>query len=61
FGLGAAAGTTGDERLADVLEQGAAAARKAVTDLRSLIVEIAPPNLDGNRLAGALTELLVQL
>ena len=61
FGLGAAAGTTADQRLADVLRQGAAAARTAVTDLRSLIVEIAPPNLDGSRLEGALTELLVQL
>ena len=61
FGLGAAAGTTADARLSEVLRQGAAAARKAVTDLRTLIVEIAPPSLDGSRLQGALTELLVQL
>ncbi|MFN2462965.1 MAG: sensor histidine kinase [Candidatus Dormibacteria bacterium] len=61
FGLGAAAATTADERTAGILSEGAAAARQAVTDLRSLIVEIAPPDLDGSRLEGALNELLLRL
>ncbi|MFN2465932.1 MAG: sensor histidine kinase [Candidatus Dormibacteria bacterium] len=60
FGLGAAAATAPDERSAEILSDGAAVARQAVTDLRSLIVEIAPPSLDGSRLEGALTELLVR-
>ena len=61
FSLGAAAGTTADERLAEVLRLGAAANRQAVTDLRSLIVEIAPPDLQGRRLESALLDLLQPL
>jgi signal transduction histidine kinase len=64
FHLGAAAGQvagTSDEKLEAVLQDGAAATRQAVRDLRTLIVEIAPPDLEGSRLEGALVELLAPL
>jgi signal transduction histidine kinase len=44
-----------------VLGQAARSTRGAVRDLRSLIVEIAPPNLQGTRLEGAIADLLAQV
>ena len=61
FSLGAVAGTEGaqaDPAVARALADGAAANRQAVRDLRSLIVEIAPPDLRGDRLENALADLL---
>jgi signal transduction histidine kinase len=49
------------EAIDTVLREAARATREAVRDLRSLIVEIAPPNLEGTRLEGALAELLAPL
>lgn len=50
-----------DTNLVLLLEQSAGAARGAVKDLRSLIVEIAPPDLDASRLEVALADLLSPL
>jgi signal transduction histidine kinase len=64
FSLSAASarhGAKDAESIDAVLRQAARSTREAVRDLRSLIVEIAPPNLEGTRLEGALAELLAPL
>ena len=49
------------EDLRRALDEGAHSSREAARDLRSLIVEIAPPDLQGSRLEGALADILVGL
>jgi two-component system NarL family sensor kinase len=44
--------------LIEALDLGAAAARQAARELRTLIVEIAPPDMHGGRLEGALADML---
>jgi signal transduction histidine kinase len=64
FSLSAASARRGvkdSEAIDTVLREAARATRETVRDLRSLIVEIAPPNLEGTRLEGALAELLAPL
>jgi signal transduction histidine kinase len=64
FSLSAASARRGAkdfEAIDAVLREAARATRQTVRDLRSLIVEIAPPNLEGTRLDGALAELLAPL
>jgi two-component system NarL family sensor kinase len=64
FMLSAASGRAagaGHQELASALEQGARSAREAARDLRTLIVEIAPPDLQGSRLEGALADILAGL
>lgn len=64
FSLGAASKRTtvaGDPELVAAMDEAAAATRGAVRDLRSLIVEIAPPDLDASRLELALGGLLEPL
>jgi two-component system NarL family sensor kinase len=62
FSLSAAANKSanrdGDSSAA--LDEGAKTVRQAVSEMRSLIVEIAPPNLDGARLEGVLADLLAE-
>lgn len=62
--LSALAGQTNgghDDGVGSALRDAARSTRGAVGDLRSLIVEIAPPNLEGARLEGALADLLAPL
>ncbi len=64
FSLSAAAAHKGgatNGSIDTVLGEAARSTRGAVRDLRSLIVEIAPPDLQGARLEGALAELLAPL
>lgn len=55
------AGTAARGELATALEEGARSSREAARDLRTLIVEIAPPDLQGSRLEGALADILAVL
>jgi signal transduction histidine kinase len=55
---GAARDGSTDTSTADLLERSATAVRSTVTSLRSLLVEIYPPNLDEEGLGPALAELL---
>jgi signal transduction histidine kinase len=55
------AGTAARTDLEQALTDGAHAAREAAGDLRTLIVQIAPPDLQGSRLEGALADLLAPL
>lgn len=60
--LSAGAGRADDPKVAGArLEDAAKSIRAAIGDLRSMIVEIAPPNLEGRRLEGVLTDLLAPL
>lgn len=62
FKLGAAAGRPGSAAAGGtVLTDAGRSIRGAIRDLRSLIVEIAPPNLEGTRLDGVLADLLAPL
>ena len=61
FSLSAAADQPGAGAVAVELREGALVARQAAQDLRSLIVDIAPPNLEGARLESALADLLAPL
>ena len=64
FKLSAAAGTAPTaprDDLARALDDGARSSRTAARDLRSLIVEIAPPDLQGSRLQGAIADILAGL
>jgi two-component system NarL family sensor kinase len=61
FSLSAAADQPGAGAVAVELREGALVARQAAQELRSLIVDIAPPNLEGARLEGALADLLAPL
>lgn len=62
FSLSAAAKNSvgKDASGAAALDEGAKTVRQAVSEMRSLIVEIAPPNLDGPRLEGVLADLLAE-
>ncbi|MEA2681780.1 MAG: two-component system, NarL family, sensor kinase [Chloroflexota bacterium] len=53
--------TATPDELEHALTEGANAARAAAGDLRTLIVDIAPPDLQGSRLEGALADLLAPL
>ncbi len=62
LGGGSARATSAGERdLAADLKTNGQVIRQAIRDLRSLIVEIAAPDLEGKRLEGALAELLLPL
>lgn len=64
FKLSAASGRAPSaprEELASALDEGARSSREAARDLRTLIVEIAPPDLQGSRLEGAIADLLASL
>jgi len=64
FMLSAASGRAATAPRGDLttaLDEGARSSREAARDLRSLIVEIAPPDLQGSRLEGALADILVVL
>lgn len=64
YSLGAATGRAardGRQPDADVMEQSASVIRQAVRDLRTLIVDIAPPDLSGARLEAAIGDLLAPL
>ena len=61
FSLAAAAAQTDDPALADVLTEGAAATRQSVRELRTLLVDIYPPDLHRAGLAAALSDLLATL
>jgi two-component system NarL family sensor kinase len=58
FSLAAAAGKSGDPDSVAVLLEGAAATRQSVRELRTLLVDIYPPDLHRAGLAAALTDLL---
>ncbi len=59
--LGAAAGEAGDGEVRSLLERGAAATRQSIRRLRSLLVDIYPPNLQAEGLPAALSDLLEPL
>jgi two-component system, NarL family, sensor kinase len=64
FSLGGVSATAiagGDDTLATQLKKSGEAVRQAIRDLRTLIVEIAAPDLEGKRLEDALAELLAPL
>jgi signal transduction histidine kinase len=64
FMLSAASGRVGSsspDDLKHTLEEGARSSREAARDLRTLIVEIAPPDLQGSRLEEALADILAML
>jgi two-component system, NarL family, sensor kinase len=64
FSLGAASGQAakeGQRAVADTITESAGVIRQAVRDLRTLIVDIAPPDLAGSRLEGAVGDLLAPL
>jgi two-component system NarL family sensor kinase len=62
FSLSAAANRSADQGtdITEALTEGAKTVRQAVREMRSLIVEIAPPNLDGAHLEGVLADLLAE-
>ena len=59
--LGAAAGEAREPSVRSVLERGAAATRHSIRRLRSLLVDIYPPNLQAEGLPAALSDLLEPL
>ncbi len=59
--LAADAARRGDAAQAGVLEQASGTLRQGVRDLRTLLVEIHPPNLESAGLRGALSDLLSPL
>lgn len=60
-GLAQRAQANGDEDTAAVLSQAADTSRTSVRELRSLLVDIYPPNLEGSGLAPAIADLLAGL
>jgi len=60
-GLSQRARAAGDSDTADVLSQAATTSRTSVRELRSLLVDIYPPNLEGSGLAPAIADLLAGL
>lgn len=58
YSLAAAAERTSDPGIADTLREGAASTRQAIRELRSLLVEIYPPDLHRAGLAAALSDVL---
>ena len=60
-GLSQRARAAGDTETADVLSQAATTSRTSVRELRSLLVDIYPPNLEGSGLAPAIADLLAGL
>jgi signal transduction histidine kinase len=59
--LGAAASQAGEGETRSLLERGAAATRQSIRRLRSLLVDIYPPNLQAEGLSAALSDLLEPL
>lgn len=57
-GMAARARAAGDDDTASVLSDAAATSRTSVRELRTLLVDIYPPNLEGSGLAPAITDLL---
>ena len=60
-GMAAKARAAGDEESAAVLTDAAATSRTSVRELRTLLVDIYPPNLEGSGLAPAIADLLAGL
>lgn len=60
-GMAARAQAAGDEDTAEVLSDAAATSRTSVRELRTLLVDIYPPNLEGSGLAPAIADLLAGL
>ncbi len=60
-GLAARAEAEGDDDSAAVLSDAAATSRTSVRELRTLLVDIYPPNLEGSGLAPAIADLLAGL
>jgi two-component system, NarL family, sensor kinase len=59
--LGAAAGEAREDETRSLLERGAAGTRQSIRRLRSLLVDIYPPNLQAEGLPAALSDLLEPL
>jgi len=60
-GLAARAEAEGDDDAAEVLSDAAQTSRTSVRELRTLLVDIYPPNLEGSGLAPAIADLLAGL
>lgn len=60
-GMAAQAQAAGDEDTASVLSDAAQTSRTSVRELRTLLVDIYPPNLEGSGLAPAIVDLLAGL
>jgi len=61
LGLSAAAGEAGEGEVRSSLDRAAAATRQSMRRLRSLLVDIYPPNLRAEGLSGAISDLLEPL
>jgi len=60
-GMAARAQAAGDEQTASLLSDAAQTSRTSVRELRTLLVDIYPPNLEGSGLAPAIADLLAGL